>query len=88
MPDKPPEVDVTEDLNFKDACYQLRADVLPLEARIKQIEENLKLFYNTGADQEEMKANLRLAYRHLEDARMRLGKAVQAFDGGISVYPR
>jgi hypothetical protein len=36
----------------------------------------------------EMKANLKLAYRHLEDARMRIGKAVQAFDGGKSVYPR
>jgi hypothetical protein len=35
-----------------------------------------------------MKANLLLSYRHLEDARMRLGKAVQAYDGGLSVYPR
>jgi len=36
----------------------------------------------------EMKANLMLALRHLEDARMRLGKAIQAFDGGESCYPR
>jgi uncharacterized protein YhaN len=77
-----------EDIDFKEACYQLRAEVLPLEARIKTIEETLRLFYNPGADQEEMKANLILAYRHLEDARMRLGKAVQAYDGGTSVYPR
>jgi hypothetical protein len=35
-----------------------------------------------------MIANVMLAYRHLEDAAMRLGKAVQAFDGGQSVYPR
>jgi hypothetical protein len=77
-----------QDIDFKEACYRLRGDILPLEARIKQIEANLKLFYSTGADTEEMKANLRLAYRHLEDARMRLGKAVQAFDGGTSVYDR
>lgn len=33
-----------------------------------------------------MKANLTLAHRHLEDAAMRLGKAIQAKDGGISIY--
>jgi len=36
----------------------------------------------------EMKTNLMLSYRHLEDASMRIGKAIQAFDGGKSVYPR
>jgi hypothetical protein len=36
----------------------------------------------------EMHANLTLAYRHLEDAAMRLGKAIQAFDGGQSVYDK
>lgn len=39
-------------------------------------------------DHSEMKANLKLSFRHLEDARMRLGKAIQAFDGGKSCYPR
>lgn len=34
----------------------------------------------------EVIANFMLAYRHLEDASMRLGKAIQAIDGGISVY--
>lgn len=33
-------------------------------------------------------ANVILAYRHLEDASMRLGKAMQALDGGTSVYDR
>ena len=36
----------------------------------------------------EMIANIMLAYRHLEDARMRLGKVLQAQDGGISVYDK
>ena len=39
-----------------------------------------------GCDYGEMKANIMLAYRHIEDAMMRLGKAIQAFDGGKSVY--
>ena len=36
----------------------------------------------------EMKANLMLAYRYLEDARMRLGKVIQAMDGGVSIYDK
>lgn len=33
-------------------------------------------------------ANLTLAFRHVEDASMRLGKAIQALDGGVSVYDK
>jgi hypothetical protein len=33
-------------------------------------------------------ANAMLAYRHLEDASMRLGKVIQALDGGVSVYDK
>jgi hypothetical protein len=36
----------------------------------------------------EATANVMLAYRHLEDASMRLGKAIQALDGGVSVYDK
>lgn len=38
------------------------------------------------ADRAEMSANIMLAYRHLEDARMRLGKVIQAYEGGVSIY--
>jgi hypothetical protein len=37
-------------------------------------------------DRGEVIANLMLSYRHLEDAAMRLGKAIQATDGGVSCY--
>jgi hypothetical protein len=37
-------------------------------------------------DPSEVKANLMLCYRHLEDAAMRLGKVLQAKNGGKSVY--
>lgn len=43
---------------------------------------------NSKADYGEMRANIMLAYRHLEDARMRLGKVFQAHDGGESAYKR
>lgn len=41
-----------------------------------------------GADVGEMIANFTLAYRHLEDAAMRLGKVMQAKNGGVSVLSR
>ena len=37
---------------------------------------------------QEMIENIVLAYRHLEDARMRLGKAIQAYEGGESIYDK
>lgn len=36
----------------------------------------------------EMIANATLAFRHLEDARMRLGKAIQHAEDGISCYDK
>lgn len=33
-------------------------------------------------------ANVMIAYRHLEDAKMRLGKVIQAADEGISILDR
>ena len=42
----------------------------------------------TTANPGEMQANLTLAHRHLEDARMRLGKAIQALEGGVSIYDK
>ena len=36
----------------------------------------------------EMIANVILSYRHLEDASMRLGKMIQASQGGVSIYDK
>ena len=45
-------------------------------------------FPKIGLDSGEAKANLMLAYRHIEDARMRLGKAIQALEGGESIFDK
>lgn len=37
---------------------------------------------------ENIKANLTLVFRSLEDARMRYGKAMQAYQGGISIFDK
>jgi len=41
-----------------------------------------------GFDGKEVIDNIKLSYRHLEDAKMRLGKALQALDGGVSIYDK
>jgi len=35
-----------------------------------------------------MHANITLVFRHLEDARMRLGKVMQAYQGGVSILDK
>jgi hypothetical protein len=82
---------------------QIITDVSTLRGEVKNLGEivkNLRVkiassptsgdnsLYPPEADTGEMIANAMLAYRHLEDAAMRLGKVIQAADGGKSCYPR
>jgi hypothetical protein len=57
-----------------------------LRQQLKLLAENV-LALKAGTSGEAC-ANATLAYRHLEDASMRLGKTIQAIDGGVSVYDR
>lgn len=43
---------------------------------------------NSIEDRPEELANLTLAYRHMEDCIMRLGKVIQAYQGGKSIYDK
>ena len=61
-----------------------KADCEALRRQIKAIAEKLPPMWKDN--NEEAGMNVLLAYRHLEDAGMRLGKAIQALDGGVSVY--
>lgn len=75
---------------FKEGCFGMRADLELLKSKclnwMKHPEfQNEQTHENQHS---EMKANLMLSYRHLEDARMRLGKAIQAKEGGKSILPR
>lgn len=74
---------------FVDACNGLRSSIKIVATETKAEIERLKQSETDGKqDQPEMIANLMLCYRHLEDASMRLGKAIQAHDGGKSVYDK
>jgi len=57
-------------------------------AQIKQIAAEVLAMRDSVLFQPEAIANVMLAYRHLEDASMRLGKVIQAIDGGVSVYDK
>jgi hypothetical protein len=61
-------------------CEALRREIKPLADKLMALRRAAD--HSNG----EAVANVMLAYRHLEDASMRLGKAIQALDGGISVY--
>lgn len=63
-----------------DAVNEQRADIKSLAADV--------LALKAGMSDGEAIANVMLAYRHLEDASMRLGKVIQALDGGVSVYDK
>jgi hypothetical protein len=75
---------------FDERCFEARGmikawakNVIALKSH-PVFEEEIPQWQDRG----EMIANVVLAYRHMEDAAMRLGKAIQAFDGGKSVYDK
>lgn len=77
------------DQQFKTDANVLRGALLAESKKVKGLMKH-SVFERDVAEQDhgEMKANIMLSYRHLEDARMRLGKAIQAFEGGVSVYDK
>jgi hypothetical protein len=82
-------------MDVKTVCETLRAQTGSLAKEARGLAEACKVATVPGAttntpelDRGEMIANAMLAYRHLEDARMRLGKVIQAYDGGVSVYDK
>lgn len=77
----------TKTIDFPTHCKNLRKLVKSIAAEVNETHDHP--VFDGQKDQsnhDEMHANITLCYRHLEDAAMRLGKAIQAFDGGKSVY--
>lgn len=63
---------------FREALAGLTADAVEIKNTVAAESEV------PGQNKGEILANVTLAYRHLEDAAMRFGKAIQAADGGTS----
>ena len=72
-------------------CTKYRAELEKIGRHIFGVNKFHSMFHTDQKfvdEHGEIHANLMLAYRHIEDARMRLGKVFQAMDGGKSVYPK
>lgn len=71
---------------FEESVAEIRAALLPIEVLVLSLKRS-KFLAEPNTDQNainESVANIMLAFRHVEDARMRLGKIFQALSGGIS----
>lgn len=82
---------MSQDSPFTVACNDVRTSIKQAATSAKFLVDIVKKGEHAASvveDRGEMIANLMLAYRHLEDASMRLGKTIQAHDGGVSVYDR
>ena len=87
-----------ESNTVEDLCGDLRGEIEVTKGRLAKILDTkgfaeLPNVFLDGANipigmQANIAANITLAFRHLEDARMRLGKAMQAYQGGISIFDR
>lgn len=74
-------------------AVRLRNGIKDIASQVKSLSEALKSSPRaTDRDRQEldseMIANVILSYRHLEDASMRLGKMIQASQGGVSIYDK
>ena len=65
------------------AFDRLRGDILAIEKRVRALVPQAG-----GGNPGEVRANLTLSFRHLEDARIRLGKAIQHSGDGVSCYDK
>jgi hypothetical protein len=71
----------------------LRAEIKRVASRVKRYIQTSKDTTPTSDDSErqnqgEMIANATLSFRHLEDAAMRIGKSMQAYQGGVSILDK
>lgn len=68
-------------MNIVDSINMVREGIREADIQTMALKENEALKIKPLDDHGEIVANIILAHRHLEDARMRLGKAIQAYEG-------
>jgi hypothetical protein len=70
--------------SLKELCDRLRAELLGIETQVRAVKLHSDLA--TAHDKGECIAQSMLAVRHIEDARMRLGKVLQHARDGVSIF--
>lgn len=80
MPEK------TKKERYEDRIAEVRQTLLDAEVAVLALskDEYLSELGPQSPEAGEAIANVKLAYRHAEDSRMRLGKVFQALNGGVS----
>lgn len=78
--------------DIKEQCGRFRQEIKIVGDHVKGLMKHGEFDDMTKQTYEgqhgEMKANIMLAYRHLEDARMRVGKILQAANDGVSILDK
>ena len=75
---------------LQDLCDGLRTTIKGTSDRVRSLldHSDMKAENEYAGQRSEMKANVMLTYRHLEDARMRVGKILQAAGDGMSILDK
>jgi len=79
-----------QEMTFNERCDLMRKQI-GIDAQIIKYLKEARVFDGEEAysgQHDEMKDNITLAYRHLEDARMRVGKILQAAGDGVSILDK
>ena len=75
---------------LKKECDQLRESIKQLGTQVLslKVHGHFEARETYVGQHGEMIANIMLSFRHLEDARMRIGKVLQAADDGVSILDK
>jgi hypothetical protein len=76
------------EIELKELCGVLRGEIGEIGNQVKGLMDHgdFQKDESFKGQHGEIKANIMLSYRHLEDARMGLGKVIQQIQGGVSCF--
>ena len=76
--------------SLTDCCTEMRTEIKVIEIKARHMAKNVPSSQPQAFDGQhgEMIAQTMLAVRHLEDARLRLGKVIQYSGDGVSIYDK
>ena len=75
---------------LKEMCDEIRVEIKQIGDKVHALltHSDCEAENEYIGQRAEMKANIMLTYRHLEDARMRVGKILQAAGDGVSILDK
>jgi len=79
-----------EFISYEEQCASLRTRLGKMERELRGMMEHFRCNGEDAYPRQtsEMKAQTMLAVRHIEDARMRVGKMLQYADDGVSILDK